>query len=161
MHSLFLPKNNFVKLKKILLRKRYVAVKLTKIGTNHFVLKAKVNGVKGHFILDTGASNSCIGLHLTEAFLLQVEDSDTKVAGAGTTGIETKLAAHNTLDISGWIYKNFTVVLLELSHITEALKEYYPKPIHGIIGAEILEQGNAIIDYKKQCVYLKKLVYKF
>lgn len=150
-----------MKLKNILHRKGYIVVKLKKISTNHFVIKAKVNGVKGRFILDTGASNSCIGLHLTDAFLLKAKDSETKAAGAGTTGIETKISTHNTLEILGWKYKNFIAVLLDLSHITKALQEYYSKPIHGIIGADILEKGNAIIDYKKQRIYLKKLVYKY
>lgn len=150
-----------MKLKNILARKGYVKVKLTKINTNHFIIKAKINGVKGRFILDTGASNSCVGLHLVDKFKLIAENNETKVAGAGTTGIETKIALKNSVKISDWRYKNFTIVLLDLVHITEALKEHYSKPIHGIIGAEILEKGNAIIDYKKQCVYLKKIVYKY
>lgn len=150
-----------MRLKKILNRKGYVKIKLTKIGTNHFIMKAVVNGVKGRFILDTGASNSCIGLHFTAKFKLVVKDNEIKAAGAGNSSIETKIAVKNHLNISKWRYKNFTVVLLDLIHITKALKDYYPKTIHGIIGAEILEKGEAIIDYKKQCIYLKTLIYKF
>ena len=41
-----------MKLNKILLRKGYVKIKLKKINTNHFELKAKVNGVSGKFILE-------------------------------------------------------------------------------------------------------------
>ncbi len=150
-----------MKLKKILHRKGYVAVKMKKIDSNHFIIKAKVNGVKGRFILDTGASNSCIGLHLVDKFSLVPEESDAKISGAGTTGIETQIASKNKIVISDWGYHNFTAVLLDLSHISNALKEYYPKEIHGIIGAEILEEGRAFIDYKKQRLYLKKKVFKY
>lgn len=40
----------------ILLRKGYIKIKLKKINTNHFELKVTLNGVKGRFIIDTGAS---------------------------------------------------------------------------------------------------------
>ena len=38
----------------------YHRIKLKKNPTNHFEIIVYVNKVKGNFILDTGASNSCI-----------------------------------------------------------------------------------------------------
>ena len=61
-----------MKLTSILKRKGYVQIKLKKINTNHFEIKAKLNGVNGRFILDTGASNSCIDITLAEKFKLKV-----------------------------------------------------------------------------------------
>ncbi len=145
----------------ILLRKRYTKIKLKKINTNHFELKAKINGVKGRFILDTGASNSCIDIKLAKKFKLKVKDSKTKAAGAGATGIDTKISVQNKLKIKQWIYLNFTIVLLDLEHVNTALIEHDAKAVDGIIGADILEKGKAIINYKKHCLYLKKLVYKY
>ena len=43
-------------LKEFLHNQGYKLVKLKKIKTNHFIVKAKINGEKGLFILDTGAS---------------------------------------------------------------------------------------------------------
>ena len=148
-------------LKKILLRKGYTIIKLKKINTNHFELSAKLNGVKGKFILDTGASNSCVDINLAEKFRLKVEDSETKAAGAGAIGMETKLATHNKLKLSQWKYSNCTIVLFDLTHVNTALIEHNAKAVDGIIGADILEKGKAIIDYNKHSLYLKKLVYKF
>ncbi len=148
-------------LKNILLRKRYVKIKLKKINTNHFELKAKLNGVKGRFILDTGASNSCIDFNLAEKFKLKVEDSETKAAGAGATGMETKISTENKLAINKWKYNNFTIVLLDLTHVNTALTEHKADSVDGIIGADILEKGKAIIDYRKKRVYLKRLIYKY
>ena len=150
-----------MKLKNILTRKRFVTVKLHKINTNHFILKATLNNVSGHFILDTGASNSCIDIALAENFKLMTKDSSTKAAGAGATGMLTKISSNNTLAINNWVFKNFTVVLLDLNHVNTALTEHNANAIHGIIGADILEKGEAIIDYKNQQLYLKKLVYKY
>ena len=148
-------------LKKILLRKGYTKIKLKKINTNHFELKAKLNGVKGKFILDTGASNSCVDINLAEKFKLQVEDSETKAAGAGAIGMETKLASQNKLKLAKWKYNNCSIVLFDLTHVNTALVEHNAEAVDGIIGADILEKGKAIIDYNKKRLYLKKLVYKF
>ncbi|WP_457617488.1 retropepsin-like aspartic protease [Lutibacter sp.] len=148
-------------LTKILLRKGYIKIALKKINTNHFELKATLNGVKGRFILDTGASNSCVDIKLAEKFKLQVEDSETKAAGAGATGMDTKVSNRNNLKIKKWDFYNFTIVLLDLAHVNNALTEYKAKPVDGIIGADILEKGKAIIDYKKHRLFLKRLYYKF
>ncbi|MDO9594442.1 MAG: retropepsin-like aspartic protease [Lutibacter sp.] len=145
----------------ILLRKGYVKIKLKKINTNHFELKAKLNNVKGRFILDTGASNSCIDINLAEKFKLEVKDSDTKAAGAGAIGMETKISSKNNIEINQWKYQNFTVVLLDLTHVNTALTEHHAEAVDGIIGADILEKGKAIINYEKKSLYLKKLVFKF
>jgi len=149
-----------MKLSGILKRKHYIKIDLRKINTNHFELKAAINGVKGRFILDTGASNSCIDITLAEKFKLEVEDSETKAAGAGAIGMETKISSKNKISINNWKFKNLTVVLLDLTHVNTALTEHNATAVDGIIGADILEKGNAIIDYKKHRLYLKKMVYK-
>lgn len=150
-----------MKLSSILKRKQYVQIKLNKINTNHFEFKASINGVLGSFILDTGASNSCIAINLAEKFKLEVEDSETKAAGAGAIGMETKISSKNNLKIKEWEFNNQTLVLLDLTHVNTALTEHNANAVDGIIGADVLEKGNAIIDYKKHCVYLKKIVFKF
>ncbi|SNR56323.1 retropepsin-like aspartic protease [Lutibacter flavus] len=148
-------------LNNILIRKGYSKIKLKKINTNHFEIKAKLNGVNGRFILDTGASNSCIDINLAEEFKLNVKDSETKAAGAGAIGMETKISSKNKIELKKWSYKNLNMVLLDLSHVNTALTEHDAKAVHGIIGADILEKGKAIIDYKNKCIYLKKLVFRY
>ena len=48
------------------------------------------------------------------------------------------------------------MVLFDLSHVNAALVKHDAKEVHGIIGADILEKGKAIIDYNKNILYLKK-----
>lgn len=150
-----------MELKGILKRKGYIRIKLKKINTNHFELKGKLNGVKGRFILDTGASNSCVSIDLIDKFKLTATDSETKAAGAGAIGMETKIATQNWIEINKWIFKKFAIVLFDLTHVNTALTEHGADAVDGIIGADILEKGKAIIDYDAKCLYLKKLVYKF
>ena len=150
-----------MKLNKTLTRKGYIKIKLTKINTNHFEIKGKINGVKGRFILDTGASNSCVDINLSEKFKLALKDSDTKAAGAGAIGMETKVSSKNKIQLKRWVYNSFDLVLLDLSHVNTALTKHNSEAVDGIIGADILEKGDAIIDYKYKRVYLKKLVFRY
>jgi hypothetical protein len=61
------------------------------------LIKAKINGVSGNFILDTGASNSCVGFESID-ILLTAEASKTK-ASAGATGMFTQTASNNKLQL--------------------------------------------------------------
>ena len=143
-------------LKKVLKKKKYIRIKVKKIVTNHLEIKATINGVKGRFILDTGASNSCVGLDLIEHFNLIAEDSETKAAGAGAVDMETQKSENNNLQIGKWITGESHLVLFDLSHVNTALTQHNAKEVQGIIGADVLEAGKAIIDYDQMVLYLKK-----
>lgn len=144
-------------LKKVLRKKKYIKIKLKKMITNHLELKAEINGVKGTFILDTGASNSCVGLDLIERFKLVSEESDIKAAGAGAVDMVTQKSENNSLKIGKWKLDTCDLVLFDLTHVNTALKQHEAEEVDGIIGADILEAGKAFIDYNKKALYLKKL----
>lgn len=144
-------KNLHKKLKKANYKK--VKFKITK--TQHLLIKAEINGVKGNFILDTGASNSCVGFESIEHFTLEAKKSKTKASGAGATGMTTQISAKNRLKLNKWKDNAFDLVIFDLSHVNEALSQYKVKPVHGIIGADVLLKGKGIIDYFNHCLHLK------
>ncbi len=150
-----------MKLNKVLKRKGYYKVDLKVLKTNHLLIKGKVNGVKGRFILDTGASNSCIDFNRQVKFEIEAVESETKAAGAGAIGMDTMISKKNKIKFGNWLYKNFSIVLFDLTHVNTALQEHGEKEVDGIIGADILEQGKALIDYDKSCVYLKRIVFLY
>jgi predicted aspartyl protease len=133
----------------------YKRIKFKVSKTQHLLVKAKINGVEGNFILDTGASNSCVGFEAIEYFVLKANDSDTKAAGAGGVGMLTQTSVKNILKLGSWSNKKLALVIFDMSHVNQALKQYKAKPVHGIIGADILLKGKAIIDYSNHCFYLK------
>jgi predicted aspartyl protease len=142
-------------LRQFLTLKGYKRVKLKKIKTNHYELIANINGVKGRFILDTGASSSCVGFEGLENFKMSAEDSEVKAAGAGAINMETKVSYKNVVEIGSWKKKKVSIMLFNLTHVNTALKQHKAKPVDGIIGADMLKKGKAVIDYDKNCVYLK------
>lgn len=139
----------------ILRRKGYrkIAFKVTR--TQHLSIKASINGVRGTFILDTGASNSCVGFESVGKFLLTASKSKTTAAGAGAVGMMTQIALSNTLKMGRWKSNDFHLVVFDMSHVNTALREHKSKRVDGIIGADVLLQGEAIIDYVGNCLYLK------
>ncbi len=143
-------------LKVFLHKKKYIAIPLVLTATNHFEVTATINGVKGRFILDTGASNTCIGLDKIEFFKLNSKDSKIKAAGAGATEMLTKLSTKNVIEIGKWLKKKQKIVLFDLVHVNQALTSHQAMPVDGIIGADILKKGRAIIDYQKTRLYLKQ-----
>ncbi|AXT57745.1 acid protease [Aquimarina sp. AD1] len=142
-------------LRQFLINKEYQRIRLVYTKTNHFEVKAKLNGIEGNFILDTGASNSCVGFDAVEKFNLFAQDSDVKAAGAGATDMVTQLSKKNTLQLGKWSKNNVSLVLFDLTHVNTALTAHQAEPVDGIIGADILKRGKAVIDYERKCVYLK------
>lgn len=142
-------------LKDFLINKGYSKIKLKFTKTNHFEIKASINGTKGRFILDTGASSSCVGFEAIERFNLVVKDSEIKAVGAGASNMLTKISNSNQLKIGKWKKNRVALILFNLSHVNTGLINHNAEPVDGIIGADILKKGKAIIDYEKKYLYLK------
>jgi len=139
----------------ILKKNNYKKIKFKVSKTQHLLIKTSINGVKGNFILDTGASNSCVGFESIEKFHLIAKKSKTKAAGAGATGMFTQQSSDNLIQLGRWKTSTLELVIFDLSHVNLALVQHKAKPVDGIIGADILLQGKAIIDYYNHCLYLK------
>jgi predicted aspartyl protease len=139
----------------ILKKEKYKKINFKVSKTQHLLIKASINGVKGNFILDTGASSSCVGFESIERFQLEAKKSKTKASGAGATGMFTQMATENQLQLGRWKQAGFDLIIFDLSHVNEALVEHKAKPVHGIIGADVLMKGKGIIDYYNHCLYLQ------
>ena len=142
-------------LRSFLEKNNYYRIPLKKLATGHYKLTAKINGTPGDFILDTGASTSCVGFVNSDHFFLISEESEVKAAGAGAINMKTKVSKKNMLSIGDSKTTNMDFVLFDLSHVNEALIQTNEKTIHGIIGADFLKQRRAVIDYGRNCLYIK------
>ena len=133
---------------------RKISFRLTR--TNHLLLRASINGIAGNFILDTGASSSCVSVESVELFNLKTADSETKAAGAGATGMLTRISRKNTLRVGTWKTADFEIVVFDMTHVNTALQEHRTRAVQGIIGADVLMLGKAIIDYHNNDLFLLK-----
>ena len=142
-------------LRRFLTQKNYVRVPLTETGTGHLEFKASINNIEGTFILDTGASSSCVGFEGVEKFKLFAKESEVKAAGAGAIDMLTQISQNNIIQIGEWTKNDAEIVLFDLSHVNTALENHEAEPVNGIIGADILREGKAVIDYQYSCFYIK------
>jgi len=147
-----------MELSEFLEQKNYKGVKLQENEIGHYQFQISLNGVEGNFILDTGASSSCVGVEFADKYKLIPESSDYKAAGAGAIDMETFQAKVESMHISGIDIELENIILFDLTQINEALAQHEASEIDGIIGAEILEQLSAVISYSEKTVYLKKNV---
>ncbi|MEC8211449.1 MAG: retropepsin-like aspartic protease [Bacteroidota bacterium] len=133
----------------------YGRVRLLTLPTNHYVVIATLNGTEGRFILDTGASTTCVSTELATHFHLNPKPSEEKASSASSNELDTELAHNNELLIGPWSSKRRSVVLFDMQAVNNALQKQHIEKVDGIIGADILQSVNAIIDYKNDWLYLR------
>ncbi len=141
-------------LHKFLKKHSYHVIPLSLNATNHLEVIVEINGISGRFILDTGASNTCVGLDKVDFFELVSEESQIKAAGAGAIDMTTLISKKNKLQIGAWKKKKQKIVLFDLIHVNKALKMHNTMPVDGIIGADVLKKAKGVIDYKTLRLYL-------
>ena len=143
-----LTKNSFLK------SVGYISVKLKLLKTNHYLLKACINGVEGKFILDSGASSSCICLSLENKFKISSKKNKIKASSATSNMEDTRLSKNNTIELRKW-RSTINLVSIDMTHINRVLSEKETESVDGIIGADVLKKSKAVIDYESNKLYLK------
>ena len=144
-----------MQLRNLLKAKGFQRIVLRKMTTGHYTCQVKLNTKSGIFIIDTGASSSCIDFEHVELFNLIQEKSDITAAGAGDSNMKTALASNNVLKLEDHQTKNMSFVLFDLSHVKKAISMVDPSIVHGILGADYLKKHSAVLDYGRNCMYLK------
>ena len=140
--------NNFLK------NKGYCSVNLIFLKTKHYLIKAKINGINGEFILDSGASNSCVCITKEYKFKLETKISKISASSATSEISETSISKKNLVSISK--YENtIDLVTFDMSHINETFNEKEIESVDGIIGADLLKKSKGVLDYKSNKLYLK------
>ena len=133
----------------------FTSINLKTTVTKHLLFEASINGVKGLFILDTGASNSCVDSSQLEKFNLISKKSEIKAASATDNMKDTQISKKNELKINKWVNTSSSIILFNMDHINNALSERLVSKVDGIIGADTLKKSKALIDYEKKKLYLK------
>lgn len=123
--------------------------------SNHLYLNARINGVKGLFLLDTGASTTCIDLNQQSVFLLDSSQSNVKASGAGSNDLYTEVSKGNRIQLGKWKSNNNTFVLLDLTHVNIALDQYDLPKVQGIIGSDLLKKHHGVIDYSSRLLFIR------
>ena len=88
---------------------------------------------------------------------MESKDSEKIGAGAGGSSIQMEDSENNTIVIGDITIENQSLKLMNLDHVNNAFKSIGIKETDGVIGADILTDREAIIDYSNLILYLKKI----
>ena len=121
----------------------YIEVPFTITRVNHIVIQAKANGQDVTLIVDTGASRTCIAESCAERLGLALPKK-TKA-----------LSKLESLEIGSLHLTDFETWLVDFSYINMIVEMKGEEFCDGVLGADILRQASALIDYKCCRLYLK------
>tara|TARA_X000000950_G_C13697170_1_gene570616 strand:- start:337 stop:750 length:414 start_codon:yes stop_codon:yes gene_type:complete len=124
-------------------------------NSNHILIKCEINYVSGIFIVDTGASNSCINYLSASKFDIKFEECNEKASSATDQINEIFNSKKNILKIGDFQKNDFYLVLFDMTFINNSLKEKGVSEVDGIIGGDILNELNACVNYKKKEISLE------
>ena len=124
-------------------------------NSNHIIIECEINYISGIFIIDTGASNSCINFLSASKFNVEFKKSNETASSATNEINETYFSKNNKLKIGDFQKNDFDLVLFDMTFINNSLKEKGVNEVDGIIGGDILNELNVCINYKKKEISLE------
>lgn len=143
-------------LSEYLLESGYEKIQMEKEKSGHLHLKGKINGVNANFILDTGAGLTIIETKRKNKFKMESKAAESTGTGAGGANLRMENSGKNTIEIGSIKLENHPLTLMNLNHVNNAFISLGIKETDGILGADILSNQEAIIDYNNLILYLKK-----
>ena len=138
------------------LSESYHQLPLKRMRTGHLCLQLQINGFSGRFLVDSGASKSCISFLLQEAFQLTTNAPAIAAAGAGKDKLHAQPTKASNIQFKKIPLGRLSFLLLDMEAINATLIEEGEQPIDGILGADFLRKKSAVITYKPNRLYLKQ-----
>ncbi|WP_080963977.1 aspartyl protease family protein [Chromobacterium subtsugae] len=132
------------------------SVPLAKQANGFVAVKARLNGVDGRFLLDSGASMTCVDRKQAARFGLENQGTTrTSHGSAGAT--EIKRVADKRLEWGGRLAADkLAVYLTDFDAINQGLAEEGVAAVDGVIGMDVLAEQYAVLDYGQQQLRLGK-----
>ena len=124
----------------------------------HLFVSGVINGKKYDLLIDTGASHT-----IFDATLIPPAPADKS---AGFEIQSAGIHAGELINSIGHIKKfklgdlkraNWTVVLIDLTHVNDLYRKFTDKRVAGLIGSDFLLRHKAIIDYKRRELVLRNI----
>jgi len=129
------------------IEKNKTLIKCFLLKTNHITCIININGVMGSFLVDSGASNSCIDINHDKKFKLEKYKKSYSASGAANGRFDVSKSKKAQISHEEKNIEKLNFLLIDMTSINKALNESDNISIDGILGADFLIKKNALINY--------------
>jgi hypothetical protein len=143
-----------VPLRDELIARGYTAIPLRLNAVNHFEVDVTVDTCAGRFVLDTGASMTCLDKSAAARFHVALQPSSEKAAGAGQGQLDIEVGAAQ-FALAQYGLGEFQFAVVDFSHLNRELLQRGTLPVDGVLGADILRSRAGILDYESATLFLR------
>lgn len=121
----------------------------------HPILTGRLDGNNINLILDTGASRTVLGKHITQGFLtIECETEEAFAAGINAQTMDVEQVEIPEITIGESTFKNLLVFSADLDGISEIYQKMAGQKIDGLIGCDFLVKFKATINFKMRKIVL-------
>ena len=136
-------------------------VTLGEDNSYHLFVSGTINGRKYDLLIDTGASHTIFDTTLIpQAPAGKSIGQEIQSAGIHKGELKSSIGHIKSFGLGDLKRKNWTVVLIDLTHVNELYRKFSDKRVAGLIGSDFLLKHKAIIDYKKKELVLRNIMEK-
>ena len=133
-------------------------VALGEENSYHLFVSGVINGQKCDLLIDTGASHTIFDATLIpEAPAGKNAGFEIQSAGIHAGELKNSIGHIKQFKLGDLKRKNWTVVLIDLTHVNDLYQKFTDKRVAGLIGSDFLLKHKAIIDYKKRELVLRNI----
>jgi Aspartyl protease len=136
----------------------YTVIPLRRGPTGHLQVEGALNDAAASLYLDTGAGQTVLDLGQARSRGLPLTEAIRPAGGLGTTTMAAYRTVLRRLSLHTIEEADFPVAVIDLSHVNQGLRARGAALMDGVLGADLLEAREAVIDYKHLQLFLKRIV---
>ncbi|MDR1154268.1 MAG: retroviral-like aspartic protease family protein [Bacteroidales bacterium] len=145
--------------------KTILPVDIVSIGEDnnsyHLFVSGVINGRKCDLLIDTGASHTIFdAMLIPESPVGETAGQEIHSAGVHAGELKSSFGRIRNFELGDLKCVNWTVILIDLTHVNDLYKKITDKCVAGLIGSDFLLRHQAIIDYKKRELVLRNIKQK-
>ena len=124
----------------------------------HLLIQVELNGQSAQLLVDTGASRTVFDRERMRTYIPDAEflPAEKPSTGLGTDSMEGHLTRLDSFRIGSLELRDLEIVLLDLAHVNQSYGSIGLTAIDGVLGSDLMSGHEAVIDYGKKEIRLRK-----
>jgi hypothetical protein len=132
----------------------FTGIRLQTLPTGHHTVDVVLNGKPATFIIDSGANVTILNSTFVKEFGVGPATSFPGPALGAGGAMSAQLVGIKQLRIGGVPIRIDRIAAADLGRVLDLLRPGAGKPIHGIIGQDVLVEHRAVLDVARASLYL-------